>query len=75
MLIYRITHRHYYGSRLPHECSDHTIGYYNTLEKAHKCVQDFLKEGAECNDDFGFEIWTSKFLPNTEYLVEKILVY
>jgi hypothetical protein len=74
MFIYRVTHRHYYGSRRPHECADHTVGYYSTLEKARACVQDLLDEGV-CDDSFGFEVWTSKYLPETEYLIDKIQVY
>lgn len=73
LTIYRVTHRHYFGSR-PDQCSDNTVGYYSTLEKAQATVKDFLGEAA-CNDDFGFEIWTSAHLPHTEYIIDCITVY
>lgn len=75
MLIYKVTHRHYYGSCRPHECSDHTVNYFDSIEKARACVKDFLGSDAKCDDDFGFDIWTSNHLPHTEYLIDAIKVY
>ena len=75
MLVYRVTHRHYYGSCRPHECSDHIVNYFTTIEKARDCVKDFLGCDAKCDNDFGFDIWTSNHLPHTEYLIDTIKVY
>lgn len=73
MLIYRVTHR-YYNTR-PHDCSDHTVGYYSTIEKARAVVKDFLGEEATCDNDFGFDCWVAPHLPNTEYLIDAVKVW
>ena len=75
MYIYRVTHRYYYGERRPHECKDYTLNYFTTAEKARTCVKDCLGKDAKCEDDFGFEIWTSDFHPDTEYIIDMIRVY
>lgn len=75
MFVYRVTHRHYYGNYQPHECRDHTVGYYSNIEKARVTVKDFLGEEATCNNDFGFDIWVSPHLPHTEYLIDVIEVW
>ena len=75
MIIYRVIHRYYYGERRAHECKDYTVNYFSTVEKARTCVTDLLGENAKCNDDFGFEVWTSDFHPNTEYIIDAIRVY
>lgn len=75
MFVYKVTHRHYYGARRPHECADHTVNYFDSIEKARTCVKDFLGSDAKCDDEFGFDVWTSDHLPLTEYLIDKIQVY
>ena len=75
MIIYHVIHRYYFGERRAHECKDHTLNYFSTLEKARTCVKDCLGETAKCEDDFGFEIWTSDIHDNTEYIIEMIRVY
>lgn len=74
MTIARVTHRHNYGSK-PNECSGHIVGYYTTIEKARDVVKDFLGNEATCNNDFGFDIWVTAHLPNTEYIIDLIAVY
>lgn len=73
MTIYCVHHRYKYGKR-PDEVRDNVVGYYSTLEKAHATIRDLLGEAA-CDDDWGFEVWTSPHLPNTEYHVTLIKVY
>jgi hypothetical protein len=75
MFIYRVTHRYYYGTRRPHECSDNIVAHFSSIEKARGCVKDFLGADAKCDDDFGFDIWTSPRLSHTEYLIDAIQVY
>ena len=75
MFVFRVTHRYYFGERRPHECKDHTVNYFSTIEKARTCVKDLLGEDAKCDNDFGFDIWVSDFHPNTEYLIDMIRVY
>lgn len=72
-IIYVVHHRHIYGKR-PDQVSDHVVGYYSTLEKAHDTIRDFLGDAA-CDDSWGFEVWTSPHLPHTEYHVSRIEVY
>lgn len=73
MFIYRVTHR-YYNAR-PHDCKDHTVGYYSTIEKARATIKDLLGDDAVCDQDFGFDIWSSTHNPNTEYFVDVIQVW
>jgi hypothetical protein len=73
MLIYCVTHRHY--AVRPHQCADHIVGYYSTIEKARAVVKDFLGEEATCDNDFGFDCWVTPHLPNTEYLIDVIKVW
>jgi hypothetical protein len=75
LTIYRVTHRYYYGTHRPHECSDNTVNYFDSIEKARQCVKDFLGEEATVDNDFGFDIWVSKHLPHTEYIIDCIRVY
>ena len=74
MFIAKLTHRYYYGKR-PNECKDGIVGYYSNIEKARITVKDFLGEDAIVNNDFGFEIWTSKGQPNTEYIIDLVKVW
>ena len=73
MTIYCVHHRHIYGDR-PDQVKDHVVGYYSTIEKARDTVRDFLGDAA-CDDDWGFEVWTSPHLPHTEYHITAIQVW
>lgn len=74
--IARVIHRHY-GDRTkkPYDCKDNTVGYYSDIEKARAVVKDFLGENATVDNDFGFDIWVTPNLPQTEYLIDLITVY
>ena len=72
--IARLTHRYYNGKR-PNECSDNVVGYYSDIEKARATAKDFLGKDAKVDNDFGFDIWVSKNLPNTEYIIDLIQVW
>ena len=72
--IARLTHRHCYGKR-PEQCSDHVVGYYSDIEKARAAVKDFFGEDATLDNDFGFDVWVSEHLPNTEYIIDLIQVW
>lgn len=74
--IARLTHRRYNDkSKKPWDCSDHVVNYYSDIEKARTAAKDFLGEEATCEDDFGFDIWTSPHLPQTEYIIDLIKVW
>lgn len=73
MPIYCVTHR-YYNAR-PHDCSSNIVGYYSTIEKARTAVQELLGDEATCDRTFGFDIWVSPYLPNTEYRIDIIQVW
>jgi hypothetical protein len=76
MTIARLTHRYYKNrTKKPHECQDHVVGYYTTIEKARATAKDFLGENATVDNDFGFDIWVSPNLPLTEYIIDLIAVY
>lgn len=76
MTIARVTHRYYKDStKKPHECHDGVVGYYTDIEKARATVKDFLGENATVDNDFGFDIWVSPYLPQTEYIIDLINVY
>ena len=72
--IARLTHRRYYGKR-PNECHDGIVGYYSDIEKARATAKDFLGADAKVNNGFGFDIWVSPNLPNTEYIIDLIQVW
>jgi hypothetical protein len=76
MTIAKVTHRRYNTrDKKPWDCSDNTVGYYTDIEKARATVKDFLGEEATCDNDFGFDIWVSPHLPQTEYLIDLIEVW
>ena len=72
MLVYCVTHR-YYVTR-PYDCKDHILGYYSTIEKARATVKDLLGDDAVCDQNFGFDVWSSAHNPNVEYLIDTIRV-
>ena len=76
MTIARVTHRHYNTKdKKPWDCADHTVNYYTDIEKARAAVKDFLGAEATVDNDFGFDIWVSPNLPQTEYIIDLINVY
>ena len=76
MTIARLTHRHYNDkNKKPLDYKTHTVGYYTDIEKARAAIKDFLGEEAECDNDWGFDIWVSPNLPNTEYIIDLINVW
>ena len=74
MTIYRVTHRYKNGSK-PWQVSDHTVGYYSTIEKARDTVKNFLGENATLDNDFGFDSLASPNHSHTEYLIDLIKVW
>ena len=76
MTIARVIHRRYKdAAKKPHEYYDGVVGYYTDIEKARATVKDFLGENATVDNDFGFDIWVSPYLPQTEYIIDLINVY
>ena len=73
--IARLTHRRYGDRSKPWDCKDSTVGYYTDIEKARAAAKDFLGEEAKCDNDWGFDIWVSPNLPNTEYIIDLINVW
>jgi hypothetical protein len=72
--IARLTHR-YYSDKSSHEYQDGVVGYYSDIEKARATAKDFLGEDAKVDNDFGFDIWVSPHLPQTEYIIDLIQVW
>lgn len=72
--IARLTHRHY-SDKSSHKYQDGVVGYYSDIEKARTTAKDFLGEEATCDNDFGFDIWVSPHLPQTEYIIDIIQVW
>ena len=75
MTIARLTHRRYNDRSKPWDYKDNTVGYYTDIEKARATAKDFLGEEATCDNDWGFDIWVSPNLPNTEYIIDLINVW
>ena len=76
MTIARVTHRRYNTTdKKPWDCKDSTVGYYTDIEKARATVKDFLGANATADNDWGFDIWVSPNLPQTEYIIDLINVY
>ena len=76
MTIARVTHRRYNTpDKKPWDCKDNTVGYYTDTEKARATVKDFLGKEAIVDNDWGFDIWVSPNLPQTEYIIDLINVY
>ena len=76
MTIARVIHRRYKdATKKPREYYDGVVGYYTNIEKARATVKDFLGENAIVDSDFGFDIWVSPNLPQTEYIIDLINVY
>ena len=74
MNIYRLTRRYKFGEK-PFECTDTAIEYAVSPKVAREFVLTLLgQSGTKVDDDFGFECYTNKNMPNVEYYIDEIRV-